>query len=340
MSSLSTHQPQWYVLSYLGSHRDALKRLALIECPYFAPEFFAHESARSSRRDYCTFSSYAFVQATQDRIYQLKRDVLRPFNFLPMAQGVDGHHPYVSDETINQLRHVEAANDGKIPYIPYPTDVVIGDTIKILVGQFQGQEARAIKRNGSKYRQIVLDIAGKFIIPLCKLKVGEYEIISFSDKGNKSAGSGVRKEDLAFLNDALKRHYGIGETTDEQRATDEVRTQAIILRYRSLTPTTHLQRIKVATLLVMAYTIVRQTDQQQHYIGHALNLLKDRCTPSQKASAYAMLYACTMKEDYYTSCLAECAAAKEGSKASEDIARYRKWHLMLHPKRTKTTNKA
>lgn len=335
--------PRWYVLTYLGTHHDALKRLSHIDLPFFAPEFFAQSSENGNRQDYIHSTSYAFVHGTQNQIYDLKRQGLRSFNFLPKTQGNNQEHPFVEDYVIDQLRKVEEVNDGKIPYMPYPTDVVVGDTIRILVGQFEGLQAKAITRNGSKYRQVILDIAGKFVIPLCKLKVGEYEIISYNDKDDKTTSANIREEDISFLYEALKRHHGIEQTDQARRDEDISLVTAISLRYRNAISSTHQQRVKVSVLLAMAYTVLDDEEEQRHYVGHTINLLEGKCSSALKAKAYCALYACTFNEEYFNQYLSVKQTIKESKdmksiiKIEEKMDFYRQWYLKHHPRKSRYT---
>lgn len=337
MFSADANSPRWYVLSYLGTHRDALKRLSQIDLPYFAPEFFAQESARGTRQDYLQFCSYAFIQGTQNQIYELKRQTLRSFNFLPKCQGTDPHHPFVEDYVIQQLHKVEETNNGKIPFMPYPTDVVVGDTILILSGEFEGQKAKAVTKNGSKYRQIILDIAGTFIIPLCKLKVGEYEIIGYNSSKKKTTTSGIRASDTAFLQEALGRHHCVTPSDEAQLSADSSHAQAIALHYHNINPDSHQQRIRITALLAMAYTIIGDKDKQRHYVDHTIKLLTNRCSAIQKADTYCTLYGCTLREDFYNHYLTakdsakECKDMKSITKISNQMNIYRQWNKKVHP---------
>lgn len=292
------NNPRWYVLAYLGTHRDALRRLSLVDLPCYAPEFFARLSDNDSRQDYLEFVNYAFVRGSQNEIYELKRNVLRHFNFLPMEKN-SRLHPYVEDYVIEQLRKVEKANDGMIPFTTYQSDVVNGDTIRILGGDFKGYQATAITKSGSKYREVVLDIAGKFLIPLCKLKAGEYEIVGYSKKESKTSASLAFREDTTFLHEALKRHHGVVAADEVRLSEDASKATAIAIRYRAQSPTTHPQRIKHSTLMVMAYTIIGNVDEQRHYIEHTINLLAGECSLPVRLDAYCTIYGCTFDDEYY-----------------------------------------
>ena len=252
MLSDTANVPHWYILTYIGSHRDAEKRLAKVDLPSFVPVFFAQDLKKESAHDYQYFSNYAFVLGTQNQIYQQKLTVLRTFNFMPKNYGKDRIHPYVEEYVIKQLRRIEEINGGKIPFLPYPSDVIVGDTIRILTGQFKDHEATAIRKNGSKYRDIVFDVAGKFLIPLCKLRVGEYEIVKYSKETNGSATVKVTTEDVTFLREALERHYRIKPADESCLSQDRTKTENLVERYRKGTPATHLQRVRISLFLVMA----------------------------------------------------------------------------------------
>lgn len=345
MLSDTANVPHWYILTYIGSHRDAEKRLAKVDLPSFVPVFFAQDLKKENAHDYQYFSNYAFVLGTQNQIYEQKLTVLRTFNFMLKSYGKDQTHPYVEEYVVKQMRRIEEINDGKIPFMPYPTDVIVGDTIRILTGEFNGQVATAIRKNGSKYRDIVLDVAGRFVIPLCKLKVGEYEIVKYSKEANGSATVKVKTEDVAFLREALERHYHIKPADDSCLLQDKSKTENLVERYRKGTPATHLQRIKTSLFFVMAYTILDDNEQQLHYIKHTLNLIQEKCSLSLKASVYCNLYGCTFNGEYYSFYIAtrkEAQGTKEEaaiSKLNEVMNLYSKWNLILHPRQLRHTLK-
>ena len=338
MTSADKSSPHWYILTYLGTHRDAVKRLEHCELKYFAPVFFAKESAKAIRHDYLLFTSYAFIFGSQNEIYERKQHVLQLFNFLPMKQGSGQQHPFVEEETIYQLKQVEKFNDGKIPYIPYQNDVAEGDTIKILVGQFAGQKATAITKNGSKYRQVVLDFAGKFIIPLCRLKAGEYEIVEYS-KGNKNSNT-VKAEDVRFLHNALERFYGIAATDDATQADDAARARAIAQSHETEVSGSHTTRVNASILLVMAYTILDDNEKQRHYIDHTINLINSQSTPALSARAYCTLYGCTFNDayrDFYQSVkqtTRDAKSLKVIATTDKVMDNYRNWYKTLHPQKS------
>lgn len=345
MLSDTANVPHWYILTYIGSHRDAEKRLAKVDLPSFVPVFFAQDLKKENAHDYQYFSNYAFVLGTQNQIYEQKQIALRTFNFMPKIYGKDQTHPYVEEYVVKQLRRIEEINGGKIPFLPYPTDVIVGDTIRILTRELNGQVATAIRKNGSKYRDIVLDVAGRFVIPLCKLKVGEYEIVKYSKEANGSATVKVKTEDVSFLREALERHYHIKPADEACLSQDKAKTENLIERYRKGTPATHLQRIKTSLFLVMAYTILDDNEQQLHYIKHTLNLIQEKCSLSLKASVYCNLYGCTFNGEYYSFYIAtrkEAQGTKEEatiSKFNEVMNLYSKWNLILHPRQLRHTLK-
>lgn len=343
MLSDTANVPHWYILTYIGSHRDAEKRLAKVDLPSFVPVFFAQDLKKESAHDYQYFSNYAFVLGTQNQIYQQKLTVLRTFNFMPKNYGKDRIHPYVEEYVIKQLRRIEEINGGKIPFLPYPSDVIVGDTIRILTGQFKDHEATAIRKNGSKYRDIVFDVAGKFLIPLCKLRVGEYEIVKYGKETNGSATVKVTTEDVTFLRDALERHYRIKPADESCLSQDRTKTENLVERYRKGTPATHLQRVRISLFLVMAYTILENNEEQLHYIKHTLNLIQEKCSLALKANVYCNLYGCTFNGEYYSLYIAtrkEALGTKEESaisKINEVMNLYSRWNIVLHPRQSRYT---
>lgn len=330
----SANVPHWYILSYIGTHENATKRLDRIELPSFVPVFFEEKTKKVNMNDFRHFTNYSFIYGTQNDIYALKLTLLSTFNFLHKSNNNDQLHPYVEENVVTQLRRVEEIHGGKIPFMPYPSDVVVGDTVKILTGDFKDHEAKAITKNGSKYRQIILDVAGKFIIPLCQLKVGEYEIIRYSRAVSSSHSLKVKAEDVTFLREALERHYGIKAVDESCISQDKAKIHLILQHYNSGTPETHLQRVKTSLVFVMANTILNNKEEQVHYINHTLNLLQEKCSPSLQASAYCTLYGCTFNEEYFYDYISVRKNAKDDkafAKINEQITLYRRWNDILFP---------
>lgn len=298
-NSNDRYTEQWYILLYSGSHKSANQKLGSVEnLQFYAPLFFIDEQCKKME-DTWTFKNYAFIYGSQEYIYQLKKETLRNFNFMPSKSSDHIQHPFVSALAIEELRKVEKVNNGKIPFIFSTQDVVAGDKVQITAGEFAGVKATAVTKNGSKYRNIYLVITDFLIIPLGRLKRGEYEIVEFSKQKDNGNDFVLSSSERGFLIEALKRSYGISPSDEKSKKEDCKNAKIIIERYSNKDFLSLTQRVIKNSIIAIAYKVIESKEEYVHNLDFAERLLDKTESDFARLVFYICRFYCTaLLEDY------------------------------------------
>lgn len=298
-SSCDRKTPQWYILCYTGSNTNAQEKLSSIEnLKFYAPKFFI-DHQNSSKHDVWSHRSYCFVFGSQDYIYQLKKDELSKFIFMPSPNKENICHPYVSEYDIEQLRKVEQMNGGVIPLILSTEDVIDGDKVEILTGKFKGLTATAVTKTGSKYRQTYLVIKNFFTIPLERLIKEDLRIISFS-RGSKHADNfQLTGDEAELLNQAIKGQYGILTLSQKEKEEMAEFLNSLIGKCKSINSPTPDTRLRLCIIMAVAYIALGKNDYSSHYLTLADTLAKKKTSKSTLLFFATLRYLCTSFPEHY-----------------------------------------
>lgn len=292
---------QWYVLTYTHTLATAVQRLSAVSgLEFYAPEFELDQEGRN-RRESWYFHNYAFVFASQNVIYELKKCELKNFSFMRNRADADNiQHPFVSAFEIEQLKKVEKMNDGKIPLTLSTEDIIVGDKIEILTGEFKGHEATAITKERSKFRQIYLFIGNFLTIPLCQLKEEEFKIIQYANPSKKKSEFGLSLESTTAITDAIKRFYGLLTSDDEKNEIDcrEIaKLKALCEKNQSLSLN---NRVKALSLLGLAYMLSGENEKSLRYLKFANAMLQEKVTMVARLYYATMRYLSTSLPNHYS----------------------------------------
>lgn len=290
---------RWYIVTYSGNHSTANQRLNAVKgLKFYAPLFFEEEK-RFNRRETWVFRNYAFIFSSQNEIYKLKKCELPNFNFMPSTDKVEVHHPFVTNDEIEQLRKVEKMNDGKIPLALTTEDILLGDKVEILTGEFNGYTARAITKNGSKYRRIYLSIGKQFMVPLCRLTKEQFRIISFADSNKKAIDISINGEEAAFISEAAKWHYGLTTIDKETAESYRSRLEVILAKWNNVNSASANTRLRVHAIKAVIYAILGAEDKSLHNLKLAKSLPMKKISRNAKLMYLALRYVSTAYIDHY-----------------------------------------
>lgn len=289
---------RWYILIYIGNQHQAAQQLDAVEgLRYYAPVFFEQE--HQARCQTCVCLNYAFVFGSQNYIYDLKKSVLFNFNFMRSKTQGGVCHPYVSDLEIEQMQKVERLNDGKIPFTLCKDNIFVGDKVEILTGEYKGYTATAISRNRSKYHKIYLCIGQLLKIPLGKLTKEEFRIIKYANPSRKTSDFSLPKERAARVIESVKRFHGI-MPSDEAKAQEDCDAMAtLIAQYERQKLLTINNRLKVQSLLALAYMIKGDTEKSLRYMKLSNSVLQEKITKVSRLYFATLRYLSTGLPNHY-----------------------------------------
>lgn len=290
---------RWYILMYIGDHDKAVKQLSAVEeLKFYAPVMFEHK--HHSKSETRVFLNYAFVFGSQNYIYELKQISLPSFNFMRSKTENGIVHPYVSDLEIEQMKKVEQYNGGQIPLMLSNEDILVGDKIEILSGNFKGYKATAVTRNGSKYRQVYLNIGDMFTIPLCKLTKQEFRIIQYADPEKHNHDFYLPEERVTAIINAVRRFYGMPTDDDHNADNDTKETSRLIGLCESQKLLTINNRLKVQSLLALAYMLQGDKEQVRRHLNLANPLMQEKVTMVARLYFATLRYLATGFPEHFT----------------------------------------
>lgn len=299
-SSFDRKTPHWYILCYTGSNTYAQEKLSSIpNLQFYAPKFFI-DHQNSSKHDVWSHRNYCFVYGSQDYIYQLKKDELAKFIFMPSLNKDNVTHPYVSEYDIEQLRKVEQMNGGVIPLILSMEEVIDGDTVEILSGKFKGLTATAVTRSRSKFRETYLVIKNFFTIPLERLIKEDLRFISFSQGSKHYDNFQLSEEDTKLLNQAIKGHYDILTLTPDEKEDNADALNRLIGKCKSISSPTPDTRLRLCVIMAVAYLTLGNNDYSSHYLSLADTLAEKKATKSTRLFYATLRYLCTSFPEHYS----------------------------------------
>lgn len=188
---------RWYILQVpawnrrLTAELDALNaRCAQRGLPtfeYFSPVFKQAKTVNGKFKicEKPLLFNYVFIRSSQANIYQMMMEGgLAKYSFLPMVKSEEAHFPYLTDETMENLRWIAHSYGSEIPvYLPQPDKLIVGDRIRITDGPFKGCEATVVTSSGAVKHKVMAGIDNLLWVPLFEVKSGQYEIVELSRKG-------------------------------------------------------------------------------------------------------------------------------------------------------------
>lgn len=335
--------PRWYILDCLKSVPQARKELQAVldshkddGLDFYVPNFFmVDHKGKSIPVHNRTSKNYVFIYASENQLFQLKfrdRRELYHYNLLPLIKGTEPHHPYVDTHVIAQLKKIADINDDIITATAYVEDIVEGDKIRILTGPYAGFQATAITRNGSKYRDIVLNIVSTATIPLGRLQNCDFEIIEHGTKARNNYTAALCNRNLQRLHTYLRHYHAIDDTIDERQAAEETRdAESIIRTTPDVTEGSTIILARRLATLICAYTVTRDDYHRDRVVAHAQRLL-DAATVNDTTRLLLLsaLYGTTLAPQYHdliTTLVGSAANSTKGSQADilQRVSDYRQW---------------
>lgn len=326
---------RWYVLVLpschkgpaVGLERETERRVREGEPPieYFAPSYVEakHVEGRFVNTHRPLLFNYVFVRASEREIYRTKQ-FLPQYNFLPRVRedGGGGHYPYLSDESMRNLRWVARSYSDELPvYVPEERRLMRGDRVRIVEGQFKGAEASVVIQPGAGRKEVVVCVENWMWVPLLHVLPGQYEIISLNEEKKHVYTRLDNDRLLAGLHEALRHcHVSEGVTGEERMlATDTLR------QYGHLRMDSDVMRCKLYAVQLLAYTILGQEEKRKELVGLIRDILPAVKAEQSKALLLVTLYGCLDNSMFHAQAHAIVDAWRKEENPKKSKARLMRW---------------
>ncbi len=298
---------RWYLMIYpygrkgllQGLDREIARRIRENEpmIEYFAPAYVEAKEMNGKivRTEKQLLYNYVFVHASENELFKLKK-YEEQYNFPRRETTSEGefYYPYVSDETMENLRWIAQSYSGVLPVLTGDTSWLMkGDRVRITSGPFKGVEAQLFDNKKINSKEIIVVVDQWISVPLLHIQDSQYKVIGLS--GTVSEKGMVISEDLLPQFHELLCRSLEGNVSDDEK--DMVR--GIIARFNGKEPETDVMRCKLYSLQLMAYTILGD-DSLKSQVSSIMNTVLPAITAEQsKALLLTTLYGCTDSSIYY-----------------------------------------
>ncbi len=298
---------RWYLMIYpygrkgllQGLEREIARRLRNDEPPieYFAPAYVEAKevNGRIVKTEKQLLYNYVFVHASENEIFKLKK-YEDQYN-LPRRETTseeDYYYPYVSDETMQNLRWIAQSYSGILPVLTGDTSWLMkGDRVRITAGPFKGIEAQLFDNKKINSKEIIVMVDQWMSVPLLHIKDNEYKVIGLNGTVSEK-GLIINDDLLPQFHEILCRSYE-GKTTDEEKTM----VRGIIARYAGKEPESDIMRCKLYSLQLMASTILVDDEHKNKLISIINSLLPALTAEYAKALLLTTLYGCTDSSAWY-----------------------------------------
>lgn len=240
--------------------------------------------------------NYVFIRSSEKEIYRIKQE-LPLYNFLPrIKEGLHGYYPYLSDEAMRDLQWVARSYCGELPvYAPEKELLMKGDRVRITEGRFKGAEASVVIQPGAGRKDVVVCVENWMWVPLLHVHPGQYEVIALNNAG-KHVYTRLDNDRLqSGLHEAMEHYHSPQGVTQKGQAL----AVEIIRQYGSLQMDSDLLRCKLYSMLLLANTILGDSEKCTELFGVIRNRLPLVKAEQSRALLLVTLYGCTDNSLYY-----------------------------------------
>lgn len=305
-----SHAVRWYIMVLPAVHKGDTARMLRMEAErnagdagavfeYFAPKYI---EVKRKGRDFVRTErpllyNYVFIRSSEAEIYRRQRGNLHAYNFLPRVRnGSKSHYPYLSDAEMQNIRWMAKAYSGVLPvYVPEAGQLVKGDRVRITEGQFAGVEATVAVQPGAGHKDVMVCIEGSLWVPLMRVSPGQYEVIELNEDGRHMYTKLSNDRIFQQLHEALHHYHSAGGVTDSDRAVAE----EALRNYAHLQMDSDVMRCKLASILLMAYTLSGNEAERAKLESFSRAILPLLKAEQSRALLLVTLYGCTDSNKYY-----------------------------------------
>lgn len=298
---------RWYLMIYpygrkgllQGLDREIARRLRDNEPPieYFAPTYVEAKEVdgRIVKTEKQLLYNYVFVHASENELFKLKKHE-EQYNFPRRTMTSEGEYiyPYVTDETMKNLRWIAQSYAGVLPVLTGDTSWLMkGDRVRITAGPFKGVEAQLFENKKINSKEIVVVVDQWMSVPLLHIYDSQYKVIGL-------AGT-VSEKDMTISDDLLPQFHELlcrsyeGLVSDDETAM----VRGILARFAGREPESDVMRCKLYSLTLMAATILRDDDKCSELISIMGTILPALTAEQSKALLLTTLYGCTDSSIWY-----------------------------------------
>lgn len=263
---------------------------------FFIPMYFDLKgSEENKKRKKCPLiPNYVFIHASLNEIYVYKQSV----GYLKFHRPVteDGRRNYITvpDRQMQDFMRVALHYEKDICYYaPGEMNLVKGDRVRIIGGEFNGVEGILLCTQGKRGDRVLIEIPGVMSISTCSIAPELIEILSYSSDTRH-----LYNDLKAFFNTARKALFTVlcGERMSER---EEIKLRGFIRRMANMQADTFHTESSLHLILLMAHRALGEDELCTSHLHWCCNALPKLTSDVKRAHMLTYLYGCTGDKDLY-----------------------------------------
>lgn len=291
---------QWYVMIAFKKEKTAKEDLEAenrereknkkSKLDFFIPMYFELKGSDTNRkRKKCPLiPNYVFIHASLSEIYAYKQTTSYLKFHRPVREDGQRRYTTVPDRQMHDFMQVARHYEEDICYYgPGEMDLIKGDRVRIIGGEFDGIEGILLCTQGKRGDRVLIEIPGVMSVSTCSIAPGLIEILSYSTDARhlyndlKAFFGTSRKALLAMLR---------GEPLSEQT---EIKLRGFIRRMANMQADTHYTEHTLHLILLMAYKAMGEEERCQPHLQWCGQSLSRLASDAKRAHSFTYLYGCT-----------------------------------------------
>lgn len=299
----------WYVLRSLKpvvkisraigeemSRRSAWREAGKSALEYYVPTFVVatKSGGNVAMKEKPLCLNYVFVHSTLSEAMAFCKECPSLSLFKDgRASGNSRVYAFVPDNVMRMFMVMVRAYKDSVPLCnPLSVDLNIGDTVRVVGGDFDGIEGVLQTKQGVDGGTVILRVTSDMLVPTLTIDSRHLQIVSFGD------GNGHVYDWLAQYGKKIRlamRNYLTDEgVSDEER----FGVEEFVSRFGYAEVPAGKMRSRYDALLMMAHTILGNAEKASAYICKCSEALKSLPDDTSKVEVLVALFACTGNRKY------------------------------------------
>lgn len=310
---------RWYILSAkdgikgLERQFDAIsalrRRQGKSPVEYFMPTCVEHSSlsGKPAIRRKKLMGNYVFVHDTYSHVVEIKA-IVESLSLLPQPGHSQGERRYMTldDDQMAVFKAIAGAYANELPCYPIGSvELDEGDQVEIIGGEFDGMKGVLQCSQGRNGGRVLMSVGDLFLVATPSIGPQYIRILEFG-KGNRHP---YRKFE-AHLPRAIQalthqKQAGHEDLETNGLTTEDIAAMSVFTgRFEALKPATVNIASQHATLMLMSYAALGDSEKASQWHSRCLEILSRVKSDTQRAWQLTFMYAATGGDDLYRQALA------------------------------------
>ena len=291
---------QWYVMIAFKKEKAAKEDLEAEnrerekhkekKLEFFSPMYFDLKgSDENKKRKKCPLiPNYVFIHASLNEIYAYKQSASYLKFHRPVTENGQRNYITVPDRQMQDFMRVALHYEKDICYYaPGEMNLVKGDKVRIIGGEFNGVEGILLCTQGKRGDRVLIEIPSVMSISTCSIAPELIEILSYSSDTRH-----LYNDLKAFFNTARKALFTVlrGERMSER---EEIKLRGFIRRMANMQTDTLHTESSLHLILLMAYKALGEEELCTSHLQWCCNYFSNMTTDVKRAYHFTYLFGCT-----------------------------------------------